>query len=238
MLDPAKSRGTVRRKSPSISIWRAMRSRNVTYSVNADLANFVGEGLLMGQKVEAQSLHVIADSKEFQVKGDARINGTPAALDFIKATAIRWPISSCSAVLDEAARRRLGINFGAAVSGNVPVTLTGRIGSDDGKNQTQRRRRFHAGEDRSVVAGLGQACRQAGAVTFALVKDAKSTRFDNLTSKARASSSRARSSSTAPANWCRRTFPVFALSGGDQVSLQGRPHQRRRHAGANARRRL
>ena len=164
MLDPAKTRGTIAAQV-AVNLELARDDvRNVTYSVNADLTNFVGEGLLLGQKVEAQSLRVIADSKAFQAKGDARINGTPAALEFHQVAGEPLADLRLHAVLDDAARRRLGINFGTAVSGNVPVTLAGRIGADDSKNQLECRRGFHAGGDRSVIAGLDQACGQASAV--------------------------------------------------------------------------
>ncbi len=40
------------------------------------------------------------------------------------------PTSSCTATLDDASRARLGLDLGPAVSGAIPIKVTGKIGTD------------------------------------------------------------------------------------------------------------
>ena len=49
------------------------------------VSNFAADKMVMGQKVEAQTLKVAANNQGYQIKGDVRINGTPAALEYRKA---------------------------------------------------------------------------------------------------------------------------------------------------------
>ena len=67
------------------------------------------------------------------------------------------------ATIDEAARRRLGVDLGGAVTGAIPVKLDGAARRHRQGRADERRGRSHAGEDRQSAAGLGQARRQAGA---------------------------------------------------------------------------
>jgi hypothetical protein len=220
ILDPAKSRGTVTAQvAVNFDITRE-DSRNVRYSVSAELANFVGEGLLLGQKVEAQSLHVAADSNEFQVQGDARINGTSAALEFHQVAGDPLADLRLHAVLDDAARRRLGINFGGAATGNVVVTLVGRIGSDDSKNQINVDADLTPAKIDQLLPGWVKPAGKPARVTFGLVKNAKVTRFDNLALEGQGVLAKGTVELDHAGELISANFPVFALSGGDQVSLR------------------
>ena len=55
-----------------------------TYTINADLINFAADKMLLGQKVEASLLKAAASNDGFQIKGDVKINGTPATIDLRK----------------------------------------------------------------------------------------------------------------------------------------------------------
>ncbi len=53
-----------------------------TYTITADLTNFAADKLLMGQKVEAAALARSAHQRDgYQIKGDVKINGTPATIE-------------------------------------------------------------------------------------------------------------------------------------------------------------
>ena len=83
--------------------------------------------MVLGQKVEAPTLKVTASNDGYQIKGDVKINGTPATIDLQQAERRRaTPKCTLQATLDEAARRRLGIDFGSSVTGSIPVKVTGR----------------------------------------------------------------------------------------------------------------
>jgi hypothetical protein len=220
VLDPSKARGSVGAQvSVNLDLNRD-EVKNVTYAVKADLGNFVGEGLLLGHKIEAQALHVEADSRHFAVTGDARINGTAATLEFHQNTGDALADLRLQAVLDDAARRRLGINFGAAVSGSIPITLTGRIGADDSKNQLNVDADFTAAKVDELLPGWRKPAGKPAHVAFSLVKTSKSTRFDNLTVESQGGIAKGSVEIDQNGDLASANFPVFALSGGDQVSLR------------------
>ena len=83
----------------------------------------------MNQKLEANALKVIANNAGYQVKGDVKINGQAASLDYRKPTEGDADIK-LQATLDDASRARLGFDLGPAVTGTIPLKLSGKIGGD------------------------------------------------------------------------------------------------------------
>ena len=61
-----------------------MPKNSATYTIIADLTNFAADKLLLGRKVEASTLRVNATNEGYQVKGDVKVNGTPAVIDVEK----------------------------------------------------------------------------------------------------------------------------------------------------------
>ena len=62
----------------------------------------------MNQKLEANALKVVANNEGYQVKGDVKINGQPASLDYRKPNEGDADIK-LQATLDDASRARLGL---------------------------------------------------------------------------------------------------------------------------------
>src|ERR1700686_3976115 len=83
----------------------------------------------MNQKLEASALKIVANNQGYQVKGDVKINGQPASLDYRKLNEGDADIK-LQATLDNASRARLGFDLGPAVSGDIPIKLIGKIGGD------------------------------------------------------------------------------------------------------------
>jgi hypothetical protein len=220
LLDPNTTRGNVTAQvGINFGLGRD-EVENVTYTVNADLSNFVAERVLINQKIEAQSLRLTASGGDFQVKGDARINGVNANVEFRKAAADPLGDLKLSAVLDEAGRRRLGINFGGAVTGNIPVKLTGRIGTDDARNKIMIDADFSPARIDELLPGWVKPAGKPARLTFTLVKDGKTTRFDDLTLDTHGGIAKGSVELDGNGDLASANFPVFALSGGDQVSLK------------------
>ena len=61
-----------------------MTKADTTYTVTADLAGFAADKLVMNQKLESNTLKLVANNAGYQVKGDVKINGQPASLDYRK----------------------------------------------------------------------------------------------------------------------------------------------------------
>ena len=125
-LDPATSRGTVSAQVViNLAVGKNALNTPSTYNIAADLTNFAADKMLLGQKVEAALLKVTASRTGYQIKGDVKINGTAGNLDFRKVTGAPDGELRLAANIDEAARNRLGIDFGGAVTGSIPVKVVG-----------------------------------------------------------------------------------------------------------------
>ena len=164
-LDPATSRGTVAANvTLKLPLARSLPKNSVRYAVSAVLSSFGADKTLMGEKLEAASLHVTAASGGgYQIKGNAKINGLPAA----------------HRRRQEARRRGCGpATDGQAGRGRTPQArhrfrrCRQRHRAGQAHRQARRRRqgqqvrsrrRSHARQDRRPVARLGQDARRAGA---------------------------------------------------------------------------
>jgi hypothetical protein len=132
-LDPATSRGTL---SAQVQLGMPLRpdlpAGATQYVINMDLSNFAAEKLVIGQKVEATTLKVSANNQGYYIRGDVKIGGVPAALDYRKPRGDADAEVRIQATLDDAARGKLGLSLGAYLSGPVPIKINGRVPAVEG----------------------------------------------------------------------------------------------------------
>src|SRR6266853_633018 len=133
LIDPNSSKGNVSAiVTLGVPVTGGLTKADTTYTVTADLGGFAADKLVMNQKLEANTLKVIANNNGYQVKGDVKISGQPAALDYRKLNDADADIK-LSATLDDASRARLGLDLGPAVSGAIPIKVIGKIGDHDSR---------------------------------------------------------------------------------------------------------
>ena len=94
-----------------------------------EATNFSADHMIMGQKVDAALLKASATPQGFQLKGDVKIGGTPANLEYRKARGDGDAEIHINGVLDDAARANLGFDLGETVSGGVPIRISGHVAS-------------------------------------------------------------------------------------------------------------
>src|SRR6202049_4615011 len=112
LIDPNSSKGTVSAVvTLGMPIKRELTKADTTYAITADLGGFAADRLVMNQKLEANTLKVIANNQGYQVKGDVKINGQAASLDYRKLNEGDADIK-LQATLDDASRERLGFGPG------------------------------------------------------------------------------------------------------------------------------
>jgi len=219
-LDPATSRGTLTAQvTLNLALARDQLASSPTYALTSDLTNFAADRLLMGQKIEAQTLRVVANSKGYQVNGDAKINGIPATLDFRKSENDSEADLRLQATLDEASRRKIGIDFGAAVTGSIPVKVTGRIGPDERQNQINVEADLTPAKIDNLLPGWVKPPGKSARATFRLVKDGASARFDALTIEGQGALAKGSVEIDSAGELVSANFPTFALSDGDKMAL-------------------
>jgi len=221
LLDPDSSRGTIAAQvSLDLPLGHERAPGAVRYTINADLSSFAADKMLMGQRLEAALLQVSATNDGYQVKGDVKIDGTPATITLTRVKKEPDAALQLQANLDEAARKRLGINLGSALAGVVPVTVSGRIGGDDKDD------RFALDADLTPVGlddllpGWTKPAGVPAHLAATVVKGPKSTQLDDLSITGAGTEVKGTVEVDSSGELTSANFPQFALSVGDKLSLK------------------
>ena len=219
-VDPATSRGNVSGQvTVALPLKADLPKGTAQYTVNVDLTNFAAEKMVMGQKVESPLLKVTANNQGYQIKGDVKINGTAAALDYRKGVNEVDAEVRVQATLDEASRSRLGFDLGPMVSGSVPIRLGGRLAGDrDGRFSVEADLTL-AKIDNLLPGWIKLPGRQSRA-TFTLVNKAQSTRFEDLVIEGPGVQVKGALEIDEKGDLIAAQFPVFSMSDGDKTNLK------------------
>src|SRR3984885_10561552 len=87
LIDPNSSKGTVSALiTLGLPVKGSLTKADTTYAVSADLSGFAADKVVMNRKLEATTLKIIANNQGYQVKGDVKIDGQAASLDYRKPT--------------------------------------------------------------------------------------------------------------------------------------------------------
>ncbi len=220
-LDPAASRGTL---TALVTLGLPLRPDlprgSTNYTITADITNLVAERMLAGHKVEAAALRVTANTQNYLIKGDVKINGVPAALEYRKSKGEADAEVRVQATLDEAARSRLGVDFGATVTGSVPVKLAGRVGSGDKEGTFAVEADFTPAKIDNLLPGWVKPAGKSARASFMLTRDKGLTRFDDITIDGQGTLAKGAVELDAGGELVSANFPVFALSDGDKLTLK------------------
>ncbi len=221
-LDPGSSRGNVSAQvSLAMPIDPNLPKGVVKYSVVADVANFAVDKFMMAQKIEASSLRVVADNDGYLAKGDIRIGGTPASVEYRKPRGDGDAEVRFQGTFDDAARARLGYDLYGAVTGAVPIKLTGRIASS-----SDRENRFAVEADLTqakidnLLPGWVKPAGRSSHATFTLISKGKSTRFEDLAVDGSGAQVKGAVEVDQDGGIVSANFPVFALADGDKANLK------------------
>ncbi len=220
-IDPNASKGNV---TATINLGMPVKGEltkaDTQYSVTADIAGVAVDKLVMNQKLEANTLKVIASNAGFQVKGDVKINGQAASLDYRKPADGDADVK-LQATLDDASRARLGLDLGPAVSGAIPIKLSGKIGSGDnpatkmGVEADLTQLKLD-----NILPGWVKAQGRAGKATFNVVPKGQSTRFEDISIEGSGVSIKGALEVDQNGDLMNANFPTYAPSEGDKTSLR------------------
>jgi hypothetical protein len=221
-LDPATSRGNVLATlNLALPLANEVKSSTLSYSVAADIVNFSADRFVMSQKVEAQTLRASANNQGYQIKGDMRIGGMPAAVELRRATGEPDAEVRLTGTLDDAARARFGLDVGGAIAGPVPVKVGGRVAlRGDADSRLSVEADFTPARFDNLVSGWSKAPNRAARATFTFVGRGKPTRLDDITFDGNGAAIRGSLAFDQNGDLASGTFPVFGLAEGDKASLQ------------------
>jgi len=220
-LDPATPRGTISAQvAVKLAIAEPMPEDASSYLISADLTNFAADKMLLGQKVEANTLKAVATGDGFQIKGDVKINGTPASIDLRKQKGEADAELHMQSTIDEAARRKLGMDLGPTVTGSIPIKVVGRVSdtsTDDGMSVEAD---LTPVKIDNLLPGWVKPAGRPARATYTLLKNGKSVRIDDLSIDGSGATVRGSIELDSANEVVSANFPVFALSDGDKLTLK------------------
>jgi hypothetical protein len=217
LVDPASSKGTVSALiTLGLPIKRELTKADTTYTVSADLAGFAADKLVMSQKLEANTLKVSANNSGYQVRGEVKINGQAATLDYRKPAEGDADIK-LQATLDDSSRAKLGLDLGPSVSGSIPIKVSGKIGQDS---------RFGVDADLTslkldnILPGWVKLPGKSGRAAFNVVQKPQSTRFEDILIEGSGTLIRGALEIDQNGDLLSANFPTYAPAEGDKTSLK------------------
>jgi hypothetical protein len=220
LIDPNSSKGTVSAVvTLGLPIKRELTKADTTYAITADLGGFAADRLVMNQKLEANALKVIANNGGYQVKGDVKINGQAATLDYRKPAEGDADIKLL-ATLDDASRARLGFDLGPAVSGAIPIKLVGKIGSPDRDSRMGIDADLTALKLDNILPGWVKLPGKSSRAVFNVVQKPQSTRLEDIVIDGGGVSIKGSIEVDQNGDLMNANFPIYSPSEGDKTSLK------------------
>ncbi len=218
LVDPNSSKGTVSAVvTLGLPIKRELTKADTTYTVTADLGGFAADKLVMNQKLEANALKVVANNQGYQVKGDVKINGQPASLDYRKPADGDADIK-LQATLDDTSRARLGLDLGPAVSGALPLKLTGKIGGADSRLGIEAD--LTSLKLDNILPGWVKLPGKSSRAVFNVVQKPQSTRFEDIVIDGGGVSIKGSLEVDQNGDLMNANFPTYSPSEGDKTALK------------------
>jgi hypothetical protein len=219
-LDPATSRGTLTAQvALALPLKEDLAPGSSLYTINLDIANFAAERMVMGQKVEAALLKVSANNQGHWIRGDVKINGVGAALDYRKPRDGDADVRIL-ATLDDGARSKFGFDLGGFVTGPVPIKLNGRVPAQEGEGRFAIEADLTQAKVDNLLPGWSKAPGRSGRATFTLVNKPTTCRFEDLVIEGSGVSVKGTVEVDSSGEVLSAHFPVFGLSDGDKTTLK------------------
>lgn len=220
-LDPATLRGAI---AGQVTLaWPLMPDPpkgSLTYQVDADITNFSAERLVRGLKADAAMLKFTANPQGFQVKGDVRIGNALVVADYRKPRGDADAEVRALTTLDDAARARMGFDLGGAMTGPVPMKISGRIGTGDRDNRFAIDADLTPAKIADLLPGWNKPAGKPARATFVLIEKPTSRRFEDLVLEGSGALVKGTAEVDADGDIVGVNFPTFALSDGDKVALK------------------
>jgi len=220
LIDPNTSQGKVAAQvSLGLPIKRELTKADTTYAITADLGGFAADRLVMNQKLEANTLKVIANNQGYQVKGDVKINGQAAAIDYRKPNEGDADIK-LQATLDDASRTRLGFDLGPQVAGAIPIKLVGKIGAPDRDSRMGIDADLTALKLDNILPGWTKLPGKSSRAVFNVVQKQQSTRLEDIVIDGGGVLIKGSLEVDQNGDVINANFPTYSPSEGDKTSLK------------------
>ena len=220
LVDPNTSQGKVAAQvTLGLPMKRELTKADTTYTVTADLGGFSADRLVMNQKLEANTLKVIANNQGYQVRGDVKINGQQATLDYRKPSEGDADVK-LQATLDDASRARLGFDLGPGVSGAIPIKLSGKIGGPDRDSRLGIDADLTQLKLDNILPGWVKTSGKSSRAVFNVVQKQQSTRLEDIVIDGGGVLIKGSLEVDQNGDVIAANFPTYSPSEGDKTSLK------------------
>jgi hypothetical protein len=221
-FDPATTRGTM---SALVALAMPLKPDlppgSTNYAITVDASNFSADHMIMGQKVDAAALKVSANNQGFQIKGEVKIGGAPASLEYRKQRSDSDADIRIQGMLDETARNVLGLDPSGSISGAIPVSLSGRVAaSSDHDGRFSIEADLTPAQINGYLPGWVKQAGKPARATFTLTTKPQSTRIDDLLIEGSGGGVKGTIELDGSGELISANFPSFGFSDGDRTSLK------------------
>lgn len=221
LFDRATTRGGVTANlTIDTPVAKDIDRKEVSYQIEADITNFSAERFVRGHKAEAAAMRIIANAQGIYAKGDMRIAGTPALVEYRKPIGPGDAEVRLTTTLDDATRSRFGLETAGLLSGPVPVRMTGRIGSGDHDSRFAVELDLLQARIADLMPGWNKPAGKATRASVVIVEKAQSVRFEDIVIEGAGTSVRGSIELDGDGEVVSANLPTFALSDGDKASVR------------------
>lgn len=201
----------------AIPLSRQVAGKDVRFEVRADLRRVVIDNLIKGERLDQGNFALTGKSGSVLIKGDARLFGTPAQVEF-RADAGKPAIATAKATLDDAALARRGLDLRPALAGPVLASMSvhpGRAGPQSLEIELDLvRARIESG-----IAGISKKAGQPGRAKFSVNNRPEGAILDNIEVDFGPVSARGRIEMTKDGALSKAEFGTIRFSPGDNAKL-------------------
>jgi hypothetical protein len=174
----------------------------------------------MGHKVEANTIKVTANPQGYVFRGDMRIAGTPASVEYKKAKGDTDPEIRLQTTLDEAARTRFGFDMHGTVKGPVVIKMAGRVASADTESRFAIETDLTPSRIDNLLPGWVKPPGRPARASFTMIKQPRGNRFEDVLLEGSGVLVKGTVEMDSNGDLQSANFPVFALSDGDKATIR------------------
>ncbi len=217
-FDPSTTRGHLAALlQVNITFRKVPLPEDLDYSLEASLTDFGVDNVFRAQRLEGATVKAFASPAGILLRGDGRLAGAPLAFEFEKKKDAADSDIRVNATLDDAARKRLGVEV-PGIFGPVAVKLVGTTSNKDTKARLEVD--LTPARIADLIPGLSKPAGKPLKARFVLNDRSRTVRLDDLVLDGSGALLKGSLELSDDGDLISAQFPVFQLSDGDKASLK------------------
>ncbi len=178
-IQPGTVRGQIDgRMVVDLKLARPALPEETVLRINAVASGFSADRLIGTQKLEGATLTIATDKAGVKASGQGKIAGIPVQLDFKKVNPNPAEVL-LTGIADDAARSRIGLNFGKGVTGSAAFRVSAVLGNPEKKDAQVELDLTKAAIDFPAL-GLSKPVSLPSKMSFSVLNDEDGTNLDNI----------------------------------------------------------